>query len=1668
MLFIFYFFLFFFISCSEKDINENNFNYIINNKESKRKLENDDLNYKDINILFDIRSILNDYDYFKRSRPNDAETKEMEYLINFLGTFNNTLKKLIKIKKSHQNEIRISDKAFIDLKNNIPAYENELLNEPFHNDLVIFVGVDINRETFESLEIIQYDNNDRDRPIVGIIKYNIQFGIRINDENKKYQLFNIFFLHEITHILGFTRTILKNNGFTIEEGKERNRVNTNQKNVISNKNLLTIAKNYFNCNEIDYIELDDNSGEGKELIHWEGRILLGDYMTSEIYYPEQVISEFTIAVLEELPWYKVNHYTGGLMKFGKNKGCNFLYKDCAEQKDETIIPKFSNEFCNSDSFGTCSIGRQSKGYCLLETSKNKVKTDYVRNDWSLDYGKENVEYCPVSSETLSNSDNQNYDGSCLFQNLKYGDQLKANSKSYNEFEKIFEESFGNTSFCVYSSILNKENRKQEKASSFLEVIRPTCYSMNCSDKSLTIQIYNEYIVCPREGGIIKIGGENTLYTQYQGYLFCPDYNSICTGKYLCNNIVDCIESESEPKDSIYDYSDYNKSAFYDDVRNNNNTEKYIKSTDIVIGYELSENGKCPIDCIQCKENKKCILCRNLTGSDPEAFYVGTKENDLNPIICSKSKPEKAYLKIIDNHTHYFNCLENCFECKNDTICDKCLPTHKLNNEKDGCIIRINNCIKYNESNSYIDSETNGGGIGYIECSNCDIYHNYFCVNMNKNICKLVEDYTNKSYYRMEDENNEFSCIQKCNETYPNCLECVKNTCKICEPEYFVNSTGHCQERIPHCREYNKNVTINDEKRNGGGIGYPECDKCDNASNYYCINMTKTSCDFIENISYYYNEENRDYSCKKRCNETFAYCLSCNQTNCSTCLVEFSKKGDCYPTIDNCIAYKVNKEGNNDYADCKQCNETGNYYCINNNRSICQEVSNNESYFRLDDEPNSCIQKCDEVFKECIRCTKDECLNCSENYILSNINKSVCLPMIASASDDSCKALINDYNKDINNIELEDFIEYFFANSLQYPKHVHHFVGNNYTVTLFIYSQCTEDLLNQGYFKIDSKELYNKIISAVGIDSNELLFSIFVTYNFQNYLTFFDIYTRHINITKACENCLDIPYTITNKYRNKISLVLGPAFANLVESEKLDVFSDKSEIFTDFCHNVTLKRVDIPYSERLKLLYLHDYSSQIACTGIDCKILEINVEESISICQCKIGNTFEEIKSPILEFKNYQDSNSDDKISITDTFGIIKCMKSGFNNNNIFANGGFFMTTIAIVAEVVFYLWYCIYFKVINLGKSKVANPPKIKNRLFLINEWQQNKANKIVIEQGDDEQKLIQSRDEEEDGNLLEEDVTFSNNLNNSSFSIDTELAIFNSNNLKKKNKDKKGRKVLVLLPEKRNKKKHKLDDEELKNISENEYLTVEQAKLHDKRSFCQIYWAVLSIKQHIINFFSDINCCKITESYVPLPIKLIRSVFMIILAFLVNILFLTQNYFLKKYKYFNQNYKILANKNDEFVVTPEEINEESIPTGKLISYAICNGFLYAIIDFVILLVAQFLLGIIFFALRNKVLEIVQKKDVYKIEELVSKTRIKYIIFFILTLCLLVVFLLTFVGFGGAYGGGFIDYLIPGIIALLILEIFPFLWSLIIALFRYSANKNGSKCSFEFSQFFMF
>ena len=81
---------------------------------------------------------------------------------------------------------------------------------------------------------------------------------------------------------------------------------------------------------------------------------------------------------------------------------------------------------------------------------------------------------------------------------------------------------------------------------YKSIFHPMCYQTYCSSKSLTIQINNKYVVCPREGGNIKVEG-------YDGLLNCPDYNLICTGTVLCNDIFDCIDKKSLPNEESFIY-----------------------------------------------------------------------------------------------------------------------------------------------------------------------------------------------------------------------------------------------------------------------------------------------------------------------------------------------------------------------------------------------------------------------------------------------------------------------------------------------------------------------------------------------------------------------------------------------------------------------------------------------------------------------------------------------------------------------------------------------------------------------------------------------------------------------------------------------------------------------------------------------------------------------------------------------------------------------------------------------------------------------------------------------------------------------------------------------------------------------------------------------------------
>ena len=369
----------------------------------------------------------------------------------------------------------------------------------------------------------------------------------------------------------------------------------------------------------------------------------------------------------------------------------------------------------------------------------------------------------------------------------------------------------------------------------------------------------------------------------------------------------------------------------------------------------------------------------------------------------------------------------------------------------------------------------------------------------------------------------------------------------------------------------------------------------------------------------------------------------------------------------------------------------------------------EKMYYYDMEQNTnypCIKKCEHEYPECSQCNNTHCLICKERHILS-LDEKRCLFTFDPLPDDECRIEIHEIDFNIEDLDFIYFIDYYFDNTFAYLKTVDHFVNENYTVTMFIHSECTEDLINFGYFKIDSEELYKEMVKESKTETNEFLISLFIVYNNQNHFRFHSIYSLYLDPEKICESCLDVPFTITNNYNDSLNNVLGPILSNLIASEDIDIFTKDSNVFIDSCTNVTLNGIDIPLNERYKYLYLKEKTNKIVCTGNNCELEELNTKEYKSVCKCKIGNTFEDILHNETEIDNSQDNTTYESYS-SSTFSSLKCAKHGFNSKNIKENGGFFISLIALGGQGVLCLVYFLFTKALTI--PKVANPPdKIKN-----------------------------------------------------------------------------------------------------------------------------------------------------------------------------------------------------------------------------------------------------------------------------------------------------------------------------------------------------------------------
>ena len=241
-----------------------------------------------------IRLVINE-NCFYYSVPNNIDSNKLSILSQGIKKAQNAIEKLVKIKRTSEKiSINYNDNYIPSAFNCYSYGDSALLNTEITADLYIIINLETSSiKRFAKPSIIKCDDNGR--PIIGTILYNTDYLQNLENDDL-LEAISVIFLHEFTHILGFTKEILQKK-FLILTRNVENRMNskTQTKLYVNGTTVIKKAKAYFNYPELDGVELEDANEKNENMTHWSQRILLGDYMISEIYYSEQAISEITLA-----------------------------------------------------------------------------------------------------------------------------------------------------------------------------------------------------------------------------------------------------------------------------------------------------------------------------------------------------------------------------------------------------------------------------------------------------------------------------------------------------------------------------------------------------------------------------------------------------------------------------------------------------------------------------------------------------------------------------------------------------------------------------------------------------------------------------------------------------------------------------------------------------------------------------------------------------------------------------------------------------------------------------------------------------------------------------------------------------------------------------------------------------------------------------------------------------------------------------------------------------------------------------------------------------------------------------------------------------------------------------------------------------------------------------
>ena len=268
----------------------------------------------------------------------------------------------------------------------------------------------------------------------------------------------------MTHILIFHPQTFDYLGF----------LNSEKTKIISPK-ALAMAKKHFNCENLDGIPLENQGGAGTIGSHWEASYMYGDIMVGYNSNDAQ-LSDITLALFDDAGFYQVEYYSGGLFKFGKNKGCGFFENHCSY---------FPNEFCSYIDENECTNSRTAIGTCKEFNKYNQCPVVFASEENNL---------CHKGFGTEENN----------------GENYKL--------------------FCLMSSLVPEEYSENNNE-------KPYCYKAECDKKNKQIKIYYSdslTIICTNAETFSYIKGFKGKITCPNYYDIC-DSTSLCNNLFDCLN-----------------------------------------------------------------------------------------------------------------------------------------------------------------------------------------------------------------------------------------------------------------------------------------------------------------------------------------------------------------------------------------------------------------------------------------------------------------------------------------------------------------------------------------------------------------------------------------------------------------------------------------------------------------------------------------------------------------------------------------------------------------------------------------------------------------------------------------------------------------------------------------------------------------------------------------------------------------------------------------------------------------------------------------------------------------------------------------------------------------------------------------------------------------------------